>query len=133
MEINWNPTVCQLRTFGLTSLAALPLATALWTRGSLTAIAWATAGGVVLAALALAWPRSLRPILVAINVATWPLVWIINDLVLLLAFYGVMVPLGLIFRLIGRDALQLKIDRNAESYWQPKEPPAGVRGYFRRW
>ncbi len=133
MEINWNPTVRQLRTFGLSSLAALPLATALWSRGSLTAIACAAAGGVVLAALALAWPRSLRPILVAINVATWPLVWIINDLVLLLAFYGVIVPLGLVFRLIGRDALQLKIDRNAESYWQPKEPPAGVRGYFRRW
>ena len=123
MEINWNPSIRQLRVFGLTSLAALPLATALWSRGSLTAIGYAAAVGGVLAVIALLRPRGLRPLFVAINVATWPLVMIVHDLILLVAFYGVMVPVGLIFRLIGRDALQLTIDRRATSYWQARSGP----------
>jgi hypothetical protein len=133
MEINWNPSIRQLRTFGLTSLLALPLATALWSRGSMTAIGYAAAIGAVLAATALLWPRGLRPLLVAINVATWPLVMMVHDMVLLLAFYGVIVPVGLMFRLLGRDALHLKIDRNAATYWETRKQPSGVRSYFRRW
>jgi hypothetical protein len=58
---------------------------------------------------------------------------IVNELVLLAAFCVVIIPVGLLFRLIRRDALQLKVDRNAATYWQPKKQPAGVRSYFRRW
>jgi hypothetical protein len=133
MEINWNPSRRQLRTFGLMSLLALPLATALWTRGSLPAIGYAATIGGALAVVGLVWPRGLRPILVAINVITWPLVLVVRDLVLVVAFYGVIVPVGLVCRLFGRDALQLKIDRHAASYWQEKQQPANVRSYFRRW
>jgi hypothetical protein len=133
MEINWNPSLRQLRTFGLTSLAALPLAAALWTRGALPAIGYAAAAGGALAAVGLLWPRGLRPILVALNVITWPLVFAVHDLVLVVAFYGVIVPVGLAFRLFGRDVLQLKIDRRAATYWQAKRQPADVRSYFRRW
>jgi hypothetical protein len=39
---------------------------------------------------------------------------------------------GLIFRLVGRDPLQLKIDRRAATYWQAKKPSRGVRSFFQR-
>ena len=58
---------------------------------------------------------------------------VIHDLVLSLAFFLVVVPVGLVFRLFGRDPLQLKIDRSAGTYWQPKKQPRDVRSYFRRW
>jgi hypothetical protein len=70
---------------------------------------------------------------VALNIATWPIVIAVNEIVLLAGFFGVIVPVGLLFRLFGRDALQLKIDRSAASYWQAKKQPAGARSYFRRW
>ncbi len=133
IEINFHPTDRQLRTFGLTSLLALPLAAELWTRGSLAAVVYATAIGGLLAAVGIAWPRGLRPLLVAIHIVTAPLVLLIHDLVLSLAFFAVVVPVGLVFRLIGRDPLQLKIDRGAASYWQPKKQCRDVRSYFRRW
>ena len=133
MEINWNPSIRQLRTFGLTSLLAMPLAAGLWTCGSVTAVTLAIAVGAAFTAIALSRPQVLRPLLVSIHVATWPLVVIVNELVLLAAFCVVIIPVGLLFRLIRRDALQLKVDRNAATYWQPKKQPAGVRSYFRRW
>ncbi len=131
--INLHPDNRQVRNFGLVSLLALPLAAALWTRGSLPAIVSAAAIGGLLSALGIAWPRGLRPLLVAINVATAPLALVIHDLVLSLAFFMVFVPVGLVFRLFGRDPLQLRMDRNASTYWQPKKPSRNVRSYFRRW
>ena len=131
--INWHPDNRQVRNFGLVSLLALPLAAALWTRGALPAIGYAAAIGGLLAAMGIAWPRGLRPLLVAINVVTAPLALVIHDLVLSLAFFVVVVPVGLVFRVVGRDPLQLKIDRGASTYWQPKKQPRDVRSYFRRW
>lgn len=133
MYINWNPSRNQLRLFGLTSLAALPLAAALVTRGSLPAIGIAAAVGGALALVGAIWPRGLRPLRVAIDVVTWPFVLLVHDTVLGIAFYGVIVPVGLVLRLLGRDALQLKLDRKATTYWQAKRRPADVRSYFRRW
>jgi len=133
IEINWHPDNRQVRNFGLTSLVALPLAAALWTRGSFWALGNAAAIGGLLAAMAIAWPRGLRPLLVAINVVTAPLALAVHDLVLSLAFFVVVVPVGLVFRLFGRDPLQLKINRTAGTYWQAKKQPRDVRSYFRRW
>ena len=131
--INYHPDNRQVRNFGLTSLAALPLAAALWTHGSLPAMGYAAAIGGLMAAIGIAWPRGLRPLLVAMHVVAAPLAWVLHDLVLLLAFVVVVVPVGLVFRLFGRDPLQLKIDRGAATYWQPKKQPRDVRSYFRRW
>ena len=133
IAINFHPGDRQVRVFGLTSQVALPLAVALWTRGSLPAIVYAAAIGGLLLAMGVAWPRGLRPLLVAVNVVTAPLAVVIHDLVLSLAFFLVIVPLGLVFRLFGRDPLQLKLDRFAATYWQPKRQPRDVRSYFRRW
>ena len=131
--IDFHPGDRQVRNFGLTSLVALPLVAALWTRGSLPAILSAAAIGGLLAAIAIAWPRGLRPLLVAINIVTAPLVLLIHDMVLSLAYFLVVVPVGLVFRLFGRDPLQLKIDRGAGTYWQSKKQPRDVRSYFQRW
>jgi hypothetical protein len=133
MEINWNPSLRQLRMFGCMSLIALPLTAGLWSRGSITAVLLATAVGIAIATISLLRPPVLRPLVVALNVATWPLVLFVHELVLLVAFCGVIVPAGILFRIFRRDALQLKIDRRAASYWQPKKQPAGARSYFRRW
>ena len=131
--INWHPNDRQVRNFGLTSLVALPLAATLWTRGSPPATVCAGAIGGLLSAIGIGWPRGLRPLLVAMNVVTAPLALVIHDLVLSLAFFVVVVPVGLVFWLFGRDPLQLKIDRRTSTYWQPKKQPRDVRSYFRRW
>ena len=47
-------------------------------------------------------------------------------------FFGLFTPIGLVFRLIGRDPLQRARRAGVESYWAPKPAPADVRSYFKQ-
>jgi hypothetical protein len=38
-------------------------------------------------------------------------------------FFGVLVPVGVVMRFVGKDPLRLKHDRMAASYWIPRSPP----------
>ncbi len=59
---------------------------------------------------------------------------IVGPVVLALLFYGVVTPTGLILRALGKDPLRLRFDRDAESYWIPREPagpePESMRNQF---
>jgi hypothetical protein len=48
--------------------------------------------------------------------------WLNSQLVLLLVFYLVLTPTGLVMRLLGRDFLNRKEKDKRESYWIPREP-----------
>ena len=47
-------------------------------------------------------------------------------------FYGLMTPLNLVFRLIGRDAMARRMDRGATTYWKAHVPPERVDRYFKQ-
>ena len=133
MEIHWHPNNRQVRIFALASLrsgaggrrvldARFPAGDCLWCsdrravfrgRRRLAAGTAAAAGG------------NKR--------GDGPLTLLIHDLVLSLAFFVVVAPVGMLMRCFGRDALQLKIDRDLDTYWQPKKQPRNVRSYYRRW
>ena len=132
VEMNWHPTDRQLRQFGLIGLVALPLLGWLWSAGML-GIGILAAVGLALAVLGLTYPQSLRPIFVGLSLISLPIGWVVSELALLVLFYGVFLPIGLLLRLLGRDPLDRKFDAQASSYWQPKKPPAGAASYFRRW
>jgi hypothetical protein len=92
--------------------------------------------GVYFAMLAVAvgvpgliWPKAMRPVFRLALAVSWPLGWMISHLMLALVFGAVFIPLGLVFRLIGRDALLLRVDRRRESYWLPKPQPV-LKNYF---
>jgi hypothetical protein len=63
---------------------------------------------------------------------TYPLGWTFSHLLLGLIYFGVMTPIGLCLRAVGRNPLHLDIDRAASSYWIERPPPDDVEGYFRR-
>jgi hypothetical protein len=48
---------------------------------------------------------------------------IVNPVVMALLFFATMAPMGLAMRAFGRDALRLKRDKTAASYWILREPP----------
>ncbi len=53
-----------------------------------------------------------------------------NNFVLLTLFYYLFVfPLGLIFKLFGRDPMQRRTDANTASYWQPVDRRASEDTY----
>lgn len=46
-----------------------------------------------------------------------------NPIVIAILFFSAVTPFGLIMRLVNRDVLRLKWDREAASYWIPRQPP----------
>lgn len=65
--------------------------------------------------------------------AALPVGWVVSHVLLGLAYYGVITPIGLFLRLIGRDLLSLKRDRDATTYWRERGPGEGAGRYFRQW
>ena len=43
--------------------------------------------------------------------------WIMTRVVLLLIFYGILFPIGLIARVVGKQFLQENIQKERQSYW----------------
>ena len=50
-------------------------------------------------------PGWLQPIYVSWMVLAFPIGWTVSQVMLAVMFYGVFTPIGLVFRLIGRDPL----------------------------
>jgi len=91
---------------------------------------WLTAS-VVFLVLALAAPRVLHPL-------NW--VWtkfglllhrVVQPVVMGLLFFTTIVPMGLLFRMIGKDFLRRRLDPAASSYWILREPPGPAPDSFK--
>ena len=116
-----------LRRFGLVMAAPLALLAALllWKQRPAGPYVLAAAAGFAL--LGVAAPRLLDPVeKVWMKLAAWLSV-VMTYVVLTLAFFLFVTPLGVVRRLFGGDSLHRRFDRDAASYWVPVDPngPAG--------
>ncbi len=88
---------------------------------------------VVLGGLGLVRPAALRWLYVGATALTFPIGWVISQIMLGIMFYGVITPLALWFRIRGRDLLARKPAPSRASFWTPKDTPADMRAYFRQY
>jgi len=58
--------------------------------------------------------------------------WIVNKVVLIIAFYIIFTPIALLLRLFGRDLLHQKIDKSANSYWTEHKKLPFSKGLYER-
>ena len=131
IELNCKPTDRQLRQFAIMGAIVLPLLG--WITGlSIPVIGLLAAVGLLTAVCGLVVPQTVRPIFLALVIAATPIGMVIGELAMLVVYFGVFLPIGLIFRLLNRDALQMKIDPNAKTYWQAKRQPNGAASYYRQ-
>ncbi len=111
----------ELRNFGLLVggvFAALGLL-ALW-RGK-PVYPWLLTPGLALVVLGAVLPRTLKYVYIAWMTLALILGFIVSHVILTVFFFLVITPIGLVARLAGKDFLRLKLDRQAKSYWIPRE------------
>lgn len=84
------------------------------------------------AIVAAAKPRWLAPVFVGWMVLAFPIAWTISTLVLMLIYFGLITPLALCFRLIGRDPLDRKLSPEKDTYWSVKPPATTLKQYLRQ-
>jgi len=90
----------------------------LFGRGPDVPILWQI--GVALAVVGTLLPAVVKPLYYAWMTMAVALGFVMTRVLLTIFFFLVLTPVALFFRLIGRDALHRKLDREAESYWIDK-------------
>jgi hypothetical protein len=77
-------------------------------------------------------PDWMRWVYVGWMVLAFPIGWTVSQVMLVVMFFGLFTPIGLVFRLIGRDPLHRARSPERNSYWSPKPAPADLRRYFKQ-
>jgi len=133
IEIDWNPKSKQLQNFGKIALAATFIISFLLYLLKGVAIQWVLiicAFGIIIFIISLISLKLTKIIYLGMILLTMPIGWIVSFTVLALFYYLLLTPLGLFFRLIGRDPLYRKFDPAAKSYWMSRRSPKGLEQYF---
>jgi len=132
-DLPLRPTPTMLRQFGLIGLAVFG-ALAAWkgVKGQSHEATVLAMAAVVFGLTGTLRPTLLRLVFVAWMVAAWPIGWLVSRGVLAAVYFGVITPLALFFRAIGRDALRRR-PAQVDSYWVTKSTPTDPRRYFRQY
>ena len=133
-DIPFSPSTRTLRQFAGLWLAFFG-AIAAWqgfARGRVGVAVALACLAIVIGGIGLARPALVRPIFVGWMVLAFPIGWTVSLVLLGLVYYGLFLPIGLVFRLTGRDALQIRPRPGLTTYWTPRPAVADVRRYFRQ-
>ena len=130
---NWYPNTRQLRQFAVICLFGFGLIGLMVLRvgGSFRAATVLWIVGAVIMLVGLARPEAVRIVYVVLTAITLPIGWAVSAVLLRTLFYLVVTPLGLVFRLVGRDALRLRRPRT-DSYWLEHVERTEAVSYFRQ-
>ena len=121
--MNKKPPLPSDRSFGLTFAAVFAIVAAwLLYRGSSNWWPW-IAISASFGAIALTFARLLRPLNVAWMWFGGLLNRVVSPIVLGIIFFGMFMPVALLFRLRGRDVLSRKFDPSIPTYWLQRTPP----------
>lgn len=119
-ELPLNPTTRMLRQFsGAWLVVFVGLALHRGLARHQPGVALLLGGAAGLGLLGLVRPTLMRWLFLIATVITFPIGWVISQLMLLLMFFLVITPVALFLRLRGRDILQLKRPPDNVSLWQP--------------
>lgn len=133
-DLDRSQTVKQTseRFFGLTFVVVF-LAIGLWPLiHSATPRLWALAVAALLLAVALLAPHLLRPANAGWLKFGALLHSITSPIILGVMFYLLIMPIGLVMRLSGKDLLRQKPDPDSPSYWIKRDPPGPPKDSLHR-
>jgi hypothetical protein len=122
-----TPDAKELRTFGLTIAVGLCAVLGLlmpWLSGGPRPV-WPWVAGLLIAACGLAAPMLLKPAYRGWMTFARLLEWINTRILLGIVFILVVIPIGVLKRVLGGDAMNRAFDHGADSYRIKKKAPSG--------
>ena len=78
---------------------------------------WFTGVGSTALILAVLYPVILAPLKKALDKLVSIIGWLTSIISLLITFYLILAPIALLLKIFGRDLLNQKIDKTADTYW----------------
>jgi hypothetical protein len=110
-----------LRKFGLTvGTVLLLIGIVLYLTGKSSSVVFGGAG-VLLILFGLILSNILKPLNKIWMTLAVILGWFMSRLILFILFYIVITPIGFFLKIAGKDFLNLRTDKNSDSYWEKRE------------
>jgi len=125
--IHTKPTPRVLRQFAVAWLVFFVVlsVTTLWKRHSVP-LSCVFAIVALFGIVGIIKPNAIRLPFIFASVVTYPIGWLMSQILLALMFYGVITPIGCLWRIRGRDPLQLRGQPKQSIFWitrTAKPPP----------
>ena len=86
---------------------------------------WSLGIAGFLTVLGLVFPRSLTGFYRLWMIIGSVLGWINTRIILAVGFYGILMPMGLVMRIVGKDPMRRRFDTNAKTYRVNRSPRQG--------
>ena len=130
---NLDPTRKDLVQFGLLVGAVFLLIGWLLERKDASAAVYVLGLGGTLVLLGAVLPRLLAPIYRVWMTLALAMGFVMTRVLLTVFYFLLVTPFGLVMRLFGKDLIDKKLDRNASTYWKPKEYLIPDRSRFEKY
>ena len=133
VEINWNPEKKELREFGLIAVVVLSAASIILRFRFGVAGIWALtpgAAGFCICLITLVSAKAARIIYLGLTFAALPIGFVVSIFLMGIFYFLVLTPIGIIFKLLGRDLLSRKFLPGAATYWSSRKNAADQERYF---
>jgi hypothetical protein len=138
LKVDFRPAPHILRQFAYIAIVGVPLVALLilklcgvfeWSHPAMLAAAGV---GLVQALLFMLGVKIVtHAVYVVLMVVAMPIGFVLSHVLIAAIYYLVITPIGLIFRLIGRDAIGRKLDPKAASYWVVRGAVRAKASYFK--
>ena len=140
IDVNWKPGSRELRQFAaLFVVFAVGFGTAFKLLPGFfdNVPSWAplalwVAGGVV-GLFGLLFPKGALPIYIVMMAVALPVGMVVSTVLMIVIFFLVLTPVGMVMRIVGYDPMHRKFDRSASSYWIEREADIEPSRYFRQY
>ncbi|HCW91015.1 MAG TPA: hypothetical protein DHU56_13335 [Marinobacter sp.] len=132
MKLSEKVSGTELRKFGIGLAVILPLlfyAILPWLFG-LPRVSWPLLAGAGVLLVALLFPLGLWPVYRALMWIAVPLGRINSVLLLSLVYFLMVVPMGLVMRMLGKDPIPKRFDASASTYRRESSEPTSLEVPF---
>jgi Saxitoxin biosynthesis operon protein SxtJ len=141
VPIDWFPTASKLTRFGYLSACFIiafgwlaahghrPFGVDIGRSGALAFYA----SGAAVFLLSTITPRVLLLLYVPLVALSSPIGYVLSYVVLGVVFFGIMLPIGLLLRRIGREPIRQGSAVDVATYWLSSRPPRVKEDYFRQY
>ena len=134
IQIDHNPSSRQLNVFGVIWLVFFAIVGAVLLKNGSSVRVATLVWGIASMVPAVGWivPGFMRFIYIGMAYAAFPIGFVISYLIMVVVYYLVLTPIGLVMRLFGYDPMNRHFDGSADTYWCPREQDDSLNTYFRQ-
>ena len=134
IKIDHDPSHRQLNVFGVIWLVFFGVVGGIVLKSSGSALVATFIWGLAVAVPVIGWivPAFMRIVYIGLAYAAFPIGFVVSYLIMAIAYYLVLTPIGAVMRMFGYDPMNRHFDESTDTYWCPRTQNDSLNTYFRQ-